>query len=203
MRARSKIQTRTGGPPFLPAVPAILAAALVLGGCAATHVGDSWQCPTAQGAACTSVADTDPAVRAPGKTQGLATRTPLYLTKTDDAQGSGAPATRPNDGNPCAKGCDPLSWLAKWFRTLWDRNAATEESAETGRSAPAGATEPDSVPPTQGTPDAAGDGPGGKALRTEERIARIWIAPFVDADGVFREAHWVRAVLEPARWRWP
>ena len=198
MRARSMIQSRTGQ--GRAAVPAILAAALVLGGCAATHVGDSWQCPLAQGVACTSVTDTDPAVRAPGKAQGLTTRKPLYRTKIDDAQGSGAPATGPNDGNPCAKGCDPMAWLAKWFRTLWDRNTATEESAETGRPTPAGAIEPEPVPPTptQGTKDAADDG-----LRTEERIARIWIAPFVDADGVFREAHWVRAVLEPARWRWP
>ncbi len=188
---------------FLPVVPAILAAALVLGGCAATHVGDSWQCPVAQGAACTSVADTDPAVRTPGKTQGLATRTPLYQANTDGAQGSGAPATRPSDDTPCAKGCDPMAWLATWFRTLWDRDAVTEESTDAERPTAAAPAEPKPVPPTQGTTDAAGDGPGVKALRTKERIARIWIAPFVDADGVFREAHWVRTVLEPARWRLP
>ena len=38
-------------------------------------------------------------------------------------------------------------------------------------------------------------------LRTDEVVARIWIAPFVDGDGVYREASWVRAVLEPAAWR--
>ena len=32
---------------------------------------------------------------------------------------------------------------------------------------------------------------------------RIWIAPFVDADGVYREAFHVRAVLEPAGWKLP
>ena len=32
-------------------------------------------------------------------------------------------------------------------------------------------------------------------------MARIWIAPFVDADGVYREASHVRVVLEPAGWR--
>lgn len=202
MRAQSTIHPRTGrgraNPPFQPIIPAILVTALVLGGCAATHVGDSWQCPVAQGAACTSVADTDPAIQAPGKAQRLATRTPLYQAKTDDVQGSGAPATRPGDDNPCVKGCDPMAWLAKWFRTLWDRDAAAEGSTETGRPAPAGATEPEPVPPSQESTDATDD-----HLRTKERIARIWIAPFVDAHGVFREAHWVRAVLEPARWRWP
>ena len=35
-------------------------------------------------------------------------------------------------------------------------------------------------------------------LRTDEVVARIWIAPFVDADGVYREASHVRVVLEPA-----
>ena len=40
-----------------------------------------------------------------------------------------------------------------------------------------------------------------KSLRTGETIGRIWIAPFVDADGVYREAFHVRVVLEPAGWR--
>ena len=41
------------------------------------------------------------------------------------------------------------------------------------------------------------------ALRTEEVVARIWIAPFVDANGLYREGSHVRAVLEPAGWRVP
>ena len=36
-----------------------------------------------------------------------------------------------------------------------------------------------------------------------EVVARIWIAPFVDANGVYREASHVRVVLEPAGWRLP
>ena len=40
-------------------------------------------------------------------------------------------------------------------------------------------------------------------LRTGEIVARIWIAPFVDANGVYREASHVRVVLEPAGWRLP
>ena len=54
--------------------------------------------------------------------------------------------------------------------------------------APAGATLP-------AMPDAE------ESLRTGETIGRIWIAPFVDADGVYREAFHVRVVLEPAGWR--
>ena len=188
MRTQSTIHPRTGQGRTL--VPAIFAAALVLGGCAATHVGDSWQCPLAQGAACTSVAEADPAVAAPGKAQGLATRTPLYQAKTGNAKGTGA---------SCAEGCDPLAWLAKWFWIVGDRDGTAEESTETGcppTAAPPAAPEP--VPPSEVSPDATGD-----RLRTQESIARIWIAPFVDADGVYREAHWVRAVLEPAHWRLP
>ena len=40
----------------------ITAAALMLAGCSATHVGDSWQCPLTQGEVCASIAAADPAV---------------------------------------------------------------------------------------------------------------------------------------------
>ena len=46
-----------------------------------------------------------------------------------------------------------------------------------------------------------GDGLHGDGLRTDEVVARIWIAPFVDGNGVYREAGHVRVVLEPASWR--
>ena len=45
--------------------------------------------------------------------------------------------------------------------------------------------------------DAAGD------LREAEVVGRIWIAPFVDAGGIYREGAYVRAVLAPAGWRLP
>ena len=61
---------------------------------------------------------------------------------------------------------------------------------------PAAAVLPVEPGPEQDDP-AAGD------LRTNEVVARIWIAPFVDANGVFREASHVRVVLEPAGWRLP
>ena len=156
------------------AVPALLAAVLGLGGCGATHVGDAWQCPLAQGTACTSVAEADPAAARPAGAKVVRDREPLPWTETGN---SGEP------GASCAAGCDPLAWLADWF-------GSPEESG----GAPI--AEPDFASPRREPPDASGDG-----LRTKERIARIWIAPFVDAEGVYREGHWVRAVLEPARWR--
>ena len=50
-------------------------------------------------------------------------------------------------------------------------------------------------------PAAAEVGPQADDLRTGEVVARIWIAPFVDAGGVYREASYIRVVLEPAGWR--
>ena len=152
------------------AVPALLAAVLVLGGCSATHVGDSWQCPVAQGTACTSVADADPAVKTAEKAEGPA---------IPELPGAGV-AGGSNAG--CAGGCDPFAWLAKWF-------GAHEEPED-------GVVEPDFASPAGEAPDARDQG-----MRTKESIARIWIAPFVDSSGVYREGHWVRTVLEPARWR--
>ena len=43
--------------------------------------------------------------------------------------------------------------------------------------------------------------PAGDDLREAEVLGRIWIAPFVDANGIYREASHVRVVLEPADWR--
>jgi len=154
------------------AVPALLAAVLGLGGCGATHVGDAWQCPLAEGAACTSVAEADPAVRSSGRAEAGRTLEPITRGEVHDSGESGA---------ACAGRCDPLAWIADWFRTL-------EEGG--------GVAEPGVVPLDRESPDSSADG-----LRTKERIARIWIAPFVDAEGVYREGHWVRAVLEPVRWR--
>ena len=63
-----------------------------------------------------------------------------------------------------------------------------------GKSVPALEPGGQAPGPTQKVPS-AGD------LRTNEIVARIWIAPFVDAAGVYREASHVRVVLEPAGWR--
>ena len=171
MRRQTTIHWRTAG--GLRAIPALLAAVLVLGGCSATHVGDAWQCPVAQGTACTTVTEADPAVTTAGTARGLAIPELPGQTGPDDVGRPGA---------ACAGNCDPLAWLAKWFGAPEEPDGGTVEA---GSASPAGEV-----------PDAKDEG-----LRTKERIARIWIAPFVDSGGVYREAHWVRAVLEPARWR--
>jgi len=157
------------------AVPALVLAVLGLGGCGATHVGDAWQCPLAQGTACTSVAEADPAVASSGKAQGRAARSLLHVAKTGDAEES---------AKGCIRGCDPLAWLAELLGSGWEDDDLTVSAG------------PETAPPDERLPNGSVAG-----LRTRERIARIWIAPFVDAEGVYREGHWVRAVLEPARWR--
>ena len=40
-------------------------------------------------------------------------------------------------------------------------------------------------------------------LRVPETLGRIWIGPFVDAGGIYREGAYVRIVIEAARWRLP
>ena len=160
------------------AIPLLFAAALVLGGCSATHVGDAWQCPVAQGTACTSVAEADPAVRTPGEPWQLGLPEPPELREPPEADDGGV------SGAACADGCDPFAWLVEWFRALEEPRDGT---------AP---VEPVSISPDEDLPEVSTGG-----LRTEERIARIWIAPFVDSGGTYREGHWVRTVVEPARWR--
>ena len=159
------------------AILALVLAVPGLGGCGATHVGDAWQCPLAQGTACTSVAEADPAVASSGKAQGLANPNLPHGAKIGDAGES---------ARGCIPSCDPLAWLAE---LLGSGREDDDLAVSVG---------PEPAPLDEGPPDGSGDG-----LRTRERIARIWIAPFVDAEGVYREGHWVRAVLEPARWRLP
>ena len=320
---------------------AVLALTAALAGCAATHVGDDWQCPLAQGEVCTSIAAADPAVAPDAAPPPLATRTPLYRTPESEAETEPETTRKPGTKTrPCAEGCNPLAWLG---RMLAPRGAASE-AADNGEAmsaapvertpapaatdqadaAPCGTEEPAPVdgddrtdeidnagtpcaiaaearetatpapievvdaiaPPTaavipcgtdkvpsapaespveaEGTTDtpASEDAetpcadpalveetasaetgeadvsiavnaetgevevttdedtaplaaaappsaaapllpppPAPDALRTGEVVGRIWIAPFVDAGGVYREGAWVRAVLAPAGWR--
>ena len=219
-------------------------AALALAGCSATHVGDDWQCPLAQGKVCTSVAAADPALpetRVP-ETRG---RTRLAgeisrLGQSDSRIAAGAPAWRA-DEPACESDCDPFAWLGALFAGIADAGSADPgpaasprnshiETAPTGNpTAPAPGTAGDSAaaaghpasgasaavstaiapPPVMDRADgnaATEDAPVpafDDALRTGEVVARIWIAPFVDEDGIYREGSWVRAVIAPAAWRLP
>ena len=212
------------------AISAALLTALLLAGCSTGHIGETWQCPLAEGGSCDSVAAADPAVPDPGAARTSVPGEPLWRVRGGDAG-----TVPPENDAPCRTQCggfDPFAWLARLFdaETVGgDRAAATGPTrllpieAPTPTALPAepapatlpagaipanpepGAAEPDTAALAAG-PDAAeiharGDDAPAGALRTDEVVARIWIAPFVDADGVYREASHVRVVLEPAGWR--
>ena len=178
----------------LPALAVM--AALGLAGCSGTNVGDSWQCPLAQGTNCGSVAAADPAV--PGLAETSVPREPLYRAR-------GAEDAPPVSARPCEVDCGgfgPFAWLSRLFAAAGGAETPPPgkgPSATAARSSapvsPAGPVEEAAALPAEPGP---ADG-----LRTGEVLARIWIAPFVDADGVYREASHVWVVLEPAGWRTP
>ncbi len=175
-------ETGTTGRPRTAAMAVL--AALALAGCASGHVGEDWQCPLAQGAVCASVAAADPAVPEAGTALP-----PDAMGAEDRADGSAdASAAAVPD---CDSGCSPFGWLARLFAPADEDAAARPDGAGPASEVPAAAPLPDE------------DSPSGEALRAPDRIARVWIAPWVDADGVWREASWVRVVIAPARWRLP
>ncbi len=161
----------------------IVAAGMMLAGCSSTHVGESWQCPLAQGTSCTTIVEADPAVPARVAQPAVMFGEPLRE------------ARRPLDGKvACDDGCKPFSWLRGLFGIGAGDDAGPRPSAA---PTPAAETEP------AARPDGIAMPVMDEALRVPEVLGRIWIAPFVDADGIYREAHWVRVVLEPAGWKLP
>ena len=182
-RSGSRIGSGTGS---RARIPAAAFAALLLAGCSSGHVGDDWQCPLAAGGSCASVAAADPAVP---KTDAAPVRTPGQPIRLLPRE------TGPADTRSCTKDCGfgPFGWLARLFG---EEDARVPETATPAAEAAVS-------PPTAPEPAAASadDDPNTDDLRTGETVARIWIAPFVDSDGVYREASHVRVVLEPAGWR--
>ena len=188
------------------AAPALLAVSLA--GCAGTHVGDSWQCPIAQGAVCTSVADADPAVPRTEPADRLALERPLHEPLHEPRATSAIPQNSPGaarDTRPCDTECGPLAWLARLF-------AADEPDGPPGPAAAGGTALPVAAhdgpavvdpAPADTPPTGAQAAPAADDPRVPETLGRIWIGPFVDAGGLYREAGWVRLVIEPARWRRP
>ena len=180
----------------------------LLGGCAASHVGNAWQCPLIQGQPCVSVADADPAgagarqtgAREGNTEAGLATadrtvpvsETPLYRTATAAEDGEDDTAAQPSRRG-CRGGCRPFAWLRRLGRYRTD--ASPEPDVGEADFDAGGAGEPVEMPLTD-TPEVVD-------LRTPEVIGRIWIAPYVDGLGVYHEASWVRVVFEPAGWKHP
>ena len=311
---------------------AAVALAAALAGCAATHVGDDWQCPLAQGEVCTSIAAADPAVAPDAAPPPLATRTPLFRAPESEAEvepeAETETTTKPGTATrSCAEGCNPFVWLGRMLAPRADAaervesDEAVSAAPPVETSAPVATGQADATPCVAGQPapkpaeaavhaddGAAGTDDGGApcatateaqatatpapiapsttaaipcgmddapatrpveaepandahvsedaetpcaapasveetvasespeaaeaevtaavdtplpavdappspattllppppapdALRTGEVVGRIWIAPFVDAGGVYREGAWVRAVLAPAGWR--
>ena len=174
-------------PPMVAGAAAL--AALMLSGCAGSYVGDAWQCPLAQGEVCSSVAAADPAVERP-----------LY---DQDSAAHVAGTMRPGQAaeEDCESDCGPLGWLAGLFAGIagdaGSGQAEPASSTQGGDTATEVAVDPDRTP---SVPAAAAPNPP-EDSRAPETIGRVWIAPFVDADGVYREASWVRIVIAPAAWR--
>ena len=151
-------------------LPAALLAVLLLTGCAGgSHVGESWQCPIAQGVACQSVSEADPAVAATAEARETTLPSPGRSIET-----TGSTALS-----------DLLSWLMKLFSGEEVEEVATAEPLIVPHASDETPVEPN------------------ENFRTKERIARIWIAPYVDQSGVYREGQWVRTVIKPAGWRLP
>ena len=198
--------------------------ALLLAGCSTGHIGESWQCPLAEGGSCDSVAAADPAVPEAGASGSTVLAGPLWRVR-----GEGRPElpAAPSCAAECDGGFDPFAWLARLFADTGAdgrgaaagapapaaQDPAAEGAAASDGGVPAaglaaspaaaGGSElpPDGPPPLPADAGPAGDEAPGAGLRTGEVVARIWIAPFVDADGVYREASHVRVVLAPAGWR--
>ena len=196
----------------LPVVMVMLA----LAGCAGTHVGDDWQCPLAQGEVCASVSAADPAVLASVEREGSqlpAENVPLYRP----SELYGPPIAREDENatadaeKVCGRGFGlllPFAWLGRLLAP--DAHASVDPASRPG-------AEPVVSPRSRTVTDHAGEAdppsaevvtrvtrhPAHDDAREPERIGRVWIGPFVDADGVYREASWVRIVIAPAEWRIP
>ena len=190
--------------PRVMAIPAAAVAAIMLAGCSSGHIGEDWQCPLAAGGSCASVAAADPAVPKAGVVRTMMTGQPIRLLPRDmEAERADLPAM---ESSSCEAECsfDPFGWLARLFGGSDDVNGerlSATPSASDVAAKPAPDRSDSGSGPLPADPASGHDAAQADDLRTGEVVARIWIAPFVDADGVYREASHVRVVLEPAVWR--
>ena len=147
-----------------PALPAAAIAVLLLAGCSSGHIGDSWQCPLAEGGACDSVAAADPAVPDMGAARKTLLTEPLWRQR---AGKPGEPVAAPCEA-ACGGGFDPFGWLIRLFGggEGEDRAAAEETGPDAAASHPvpaktvARAREPEAVP-LPAEPARGEDEPGG------------------------------------------
>ncbi len=168
---------------------AALAGALLLGGCAATNVGNTWQCPLIQGSVCARVAEADPAapkrvsMEAPADASTATEPSAVRARRYRNATGARTPATRAaarvRVSEPTCRGnCRP--------QDRPDEAPAGQQRTQVGT-----ASEGDELESGASWRESA---------RTPAVLGRIWIAPYVDTSGVYHEASWVRVVIEPAGW---
>ena len=189
------------------ALPAAALAALLLAGCSSGHIGDEWQCPLAAGGSCSSVAAADPAVPKTGAAPARVPGQPIRLLPREwDAERTDRTADPASATRACEVECvgfDPFGWLARLLGAeTGDDSPETQDAGPAGAEAVPAIAAASSAASLAVEPDSDADEDSGTDdLRTGEVVARIWIAPFVDADGVYREASHVRVVLEPAGWR--
>ena len=90
---------------------AVLLTALILAGCSSGHIGESWQCPLAEGGSCDSVAAADPAVPDAHAARTTVLQEPLWRVR-------GAASPIPAETScavECDGGFDPFVWLARLF----------------------------------------------------------------------------------------
>ena len=204
--------------PRRAALTAAAFAGLLLAGCSSGHVGEDWQCPLAAGGSCASVAAADPAVPKAGAARTTAPGQPIRLLPRDvETERVDTSSMEPRS---CETACGfgPFAWLARLFGETDDHRrgsanagSATDDSAAAVVTGDARSMASDAALPAETLLSEAASGDDGPVdadlrgddLRTGEVVARIWIAPFVDAGGVYREASHVRVVLEPAGWRLP
>ena len=201
--------TRMNYAPRRLTIPAASIAAMLLAGCSSGNIGESWQCPLAETGSCDSVAAADPAVPDMGAARKTLLTEPLWQQRGGEPE---PPASAPCEA-ACGGGFDPFGWLTRLFGAGGEDGPAAKAKSpsathvapppETGPRPTEAATAALPAEPASVEDDPGGDGLRGDGLRTGEVVARIWIAPFADADGVYREASHVRVVLQPAGWRLP
>ncbi len=188
--------------------PAMAAAvAVMLAGCTATHIGEDWQCPPAQGTQCTSVAAADPMVKrlaGGGLLAGERAGTQAPIAALGDGH-HGAPGTSIEaGGDGIGRNCPPLCRAFRWFARLLETDAEGDAAEPSAAPAPAEHDAAADEHADKGKRSGAADEPPrDAALRRPETIGRVWIAPYVDGDGVYREGAWVRIVIAPAAWGRP
>lgn len=181
-----------------------LLGALLLGGCATTHVGNAWQCPLVEGHPCRTVREADPAAALPDREIPVPRALRDTVTDRPQSRESGVSAKRA----ACTRGCRPFDWLRRAFgfddkgRAGAGADAVPEDVRADGEAGTvAGETD---QPPAGSAPAGMGLPPAGlpsAGPRTPEVLGRIWIAPYVDGAGAYHEGSWVRVVIEPAAWR--